>query len=91
MGRPVVATAVDGTVEIVRNGVDGALVWSADAAAFGTRVVELLRAPAERAQLGAAAHETVRRRFALDTQVARLARILADAAGRAPRIQALAS
>jgi glycosyltransferase involved in cell wall biosynthesis len=91
MGRPVVATAVDGTVEIVRNGVDGALVWSADAAAFGARVVELLRAPAERAQLGAAAHETVRRRFSLDMQVARMAGILADAAGRAPRVEALAS
>jgi glycosyltransferase involved in cell wall biosynthesis len=82
MARPVVATAVDGTIEIIRDGVDGALVWPGDAAAFAARVLALLYSPAQRAELGTGALETVRRRFALDVQLQRLAEILYAAAGR---------
>src|SRR5262249_62326741 len=42
MARPVVATAVDGTLEILRDGVDGALVWPGDPAAFAARAPALL-------------------------------------------------
>lgn len=91
VGRPVVATAVDGTLEIIRDGVDGAMVWPGDAAAFAARVLFLLRTPALRAQLGAAAAETARQRFSLDAHIARVAQILHEAAGRAPDVASLAS
>jgi hypothetical protein len=58
------------------------LAHPGDPLAFATRVAELLRSPARRNELGAAAL-AVRRRFALDAQIARLAQILYDAAGRA--------
>ncbi|HEY1587974.1 MAG TPA: glycosyltransferase family 4 protein [Polyangia bacterium] len=82
MARPVVATAVDGTTEILRGGLSGILVWQGSPAAFAREVAELLRAPERRRELGEAALATVRQRFALDVQIARLAGILHDAAGR---------
>ncbi len=52
VGRPVVAMAVDGVVEAVRDGVDGFLVPEGDEEAMAARVGELL------------ADEALRRRFA---------------------------
>ncbi len=91
MGRPVVATAVDGTLEVIRDGVDGLLVWPGDPAAFAMRVAALVRSSAQRSQLGAGALETVRRRFALDVQLLRLAQILRESAGRKLVAEPLAS
>jgi glycosyltransferase involved in cell wall biosynthesis len=91
MGRPVVATAVDGTTEVVRYGLDGILAWPGDPAAFAMRVAELLRSPARRQELARSALTMVRRRFALEAQIARLAQILHDAAGRTPIVASLAS
>lgn len=92
MGRAVVATAVDGTTELIRDGVDGMLAWSASPATFAARVAELLESPSRRSEVAQAARRTVRRRFALDVQIARLAQILRHAAGRRePLAQSLAS
>jgi glycosyltransferase involved in cell wall biosynthesis len=91
MGRPVVATAVDGTTEIVRYGLDGILAWPGDPALFATRVAELLWSPARRSELGRAAQAMVRRRFTVEAQIERLAQILYDAAGRAGSVASLAS
>jgi glycosyltransferase involved in cell wall biosynthesis len=91
MGRPVVATAVDGTTELIRDGVDGILAWPGAPAAFAARVAELLRSPERRSELARAALGTVRRRFALDLQLARMAQILYDAAGRHVVVESLAS
>lgn len=91
MGRPVVATAVDGTNEVLRGGLSGLLAWQGSPTAFANRVVELLRSPARRAELGEAALATVRQRFALDVQTARLAAILFAAAGRKPEAASLAA
>jgi len=44
-GRPVVATAVDGSVEAIRHGVDGYLCRTGDVADMADRVVGLLRDP----------------------------------------------
>ena len=90
MGRPVVATAVDGTIEVVRDGTDGLLVAPSDAEGFAARVVELLDMPARADALGRAARSTVLRRFTLDGQVARLAHLLYEAAGRRPVIERVA-
>jgi glycosyltransferase involved in cell wall biosynthesis len=54
-GRPVVATAVGGTAEAVEHGVTGLLVPRRDPAALAAAVVELLRDPARRTRMGAAA------------------------------------
>ena len=56
-GVPVVAMAVDGVVEVVRDGVNGCLVGDGDTAALAARVVELLEDPVRRAGLAARAPE----------------------------------
>jgi glycosyltransferase involved in cell wall biosynthesis len=91
MARPVVATAVDGTTEVVRFGLDGVLAWPGDPWLFATRVAELLHSPVRRSELAAAALARVRRAFTLEAQISRLAQILYDAAGRALTVEAMAS
>jgi glycosyltransferase involved in cell wall biosynthesis len=91
MGRPVVATAVDGTKELIRDRIDGLLAWTGSPEGFATRVAELLASPARRSELGLAAQATVRRRFALDVQIARVAQILYEAAGRERVVESMAS
>jgi glycosyltransferase involved in cell wall biosynthesis len=51
----VVATAVDGTVEVVRDGANGWLAAAGDVAALAAGVVEILADPALRARMSAAA------------------------------------
>jgi glycosyltransferase involved in cell wall biosynthesis len=91
MGRPVVATAVDGTTELVHDGVDGLLVAPCSPGVLAGRVADLLRSPSRASDLGREAIATVRRRFTLDGQLARLAQILYDAAGRRRYVEQLAS
>jgi glycosyltransferase involved in cell wall biosynthesis len=62
-GCAVIASATGGLPEIIRDGDSGRLVPPADAAALARAARELLDAPAERARLGAAAADDVRRRF----------------------------
>ena len=45
VGRPVVATAVDGSVEAVRDGVDGYLCLPGDVGSMADRVIRLLKDP----------------------------------------------
>jgi glycosyltransferase involved in cell wall biosynthesis len=54
---PVVAMAVDGVVEVVRDGVNGFLVAEGDTAGLAARVVELLENPARCAAFAARAGE----------------------------------
>jgi glycosyltransferase involved in cell wall biosynthesis len=56
-GVPVVATAVDGVSEVVRDGVNGFLVGEGDEAGMAARVAELLADAALRGRLAAAAGE----------------------------------
>ncbi len=56
-GVPVVAMAVDGVDEVVRNGVDGFLVREGDVGALAERVAALLADPGLRAALAARAGE----------------------------------
>jgi glycosyltransferase involved in cell wall biosynthesis len=91
MGRPVVATAVEGATELVRDGIDGLLVAPCDPGVFAARVAELLQPGSRAAELGRAALATVRRRFTLEGQLASLAQILYAVAGRRVDVQQLAS
>ena len=54
MARPVVATAVDGTPEVVRDGSTGHLVPPADPAALARALLDLLRDPDAARRMGQA-------------------------------------
>jgi glycosyltransferase involved in cell wall biosynthesis len=71
MGRPMVATDVDGTPEVVLHGVTGLLVPPADPGRLADALVELAIDAARRERLGAAAREFVLGRFGVEQHVAR--------------------
>ena len=75
MGRPVVATAVDGTPEVVQDGVTGRLVPPADPPALARALGELLGHPDRARQMGRAGRAFVLERFDLDRQVEATARV----------------
>ncbi|MGE5648431.1 MAG: glycosyltransferase family 4 protein [Acidobacteriota bacterium] len=72
--KPVVATAVGGIPEMIRDGETGFLVPPGDDAALADRILRLLGSPDLAAQLGAAARELCRTRFS----TAQFARAMAD-------------
>jgi glycosyltransferase involved in cell wall biosynthesis len=71
LGKPVVASAAGGNLDLIRDGVDGVLVPPLDAGAWSAAIERLLRDPAGAATLGAAARHTARETFALRHTVAR--------------------
>lgn len=64
--RPAVATRVGGTPDVIRDGVDGFLVDSADPDELADRLAELARDPTRRAAMGAAGRARVLERYAVD-------------------------
>jgi glycosyltransferase involved in cell wall biosynthesis len=60
-GKPLVATAVGGNVEVVNGGGNGFLVPPDDPEALSTRMLTLLRDPALRARMGRLSSELARR------------------------------
>ena len=82
-GIPVVAAAVGGLRSIVEHGRTGFLVDAGDPAFFAAYVDELLGHPTLSAELGGAAAERART-FTWSTTAARLRRLYADLATRAP-------
>jgi glycosyltransferase involved in cell wall biosynthesis len=70
-GRPVVATAVGGTPELIEDGVHGLLVPPGDAAALAAAVRRLLDDPALAVRLAAAARRRARERFGRERMIAR--------------------
>lgn len=69
-GLPVVATAADGTRELIRDGETGCLVPVGDAAALGKAIEDLLRDSAARRKLGEAAALFMRDFYGVDKMVA---------------------
>jgi glycosyltransferase involved in cell wall biosynthesis len=80
-GRPVVATAVDGTPEVVRDGETGTLVPPADPPALARALRAMLGDPARAARLGEEAFRWARARFDVDAHVAATARVYREVAG----------
>jgi len=68
-GRPVVASAVDGTVEVVINETTGLTVSPGDARALADAILRLLRDPEFRMQLAEAGRRMVVERFSMGRQV----------------------
>ena len=68
-GVPVVASAVGGIPEIVRDGVNGILVPPKDVAALTRAITQLLADPARARALGDHGRELARREFSIDAMV----------------------
>ncbi len=71
VARPVVATAVDGTPEVVINGKTGLTVPPGDAARLAEAICRLLREPELRRSMGRAGREWVLERFSREQQIQR--------------------
>jgi glycosyltransferase involved in cell wall biosynthesis len=70
VGTPVVATAVGGSPEIIRDDETGRLVPPADAAALAGAILALLRDPARARALGRAGQALVQARYTVDATMA---------------------
>lgn len=69
VGLPVVATAVGGTPEIVRDGINGYLVPPADPAAMFAALERLIDHPGDAARMGSASRASIERTYSLDIMV----------------------
>lgn len=85
MACPVVATAVDGTPEVIEEGITGWLVPPADPPALGRALVRMLGDPEHARAVGRAGRERVLRKFDLATQVDATARVYRHVLGGARR------
>lgn len=79
LGKPVVASAVGGLPEVVRDGETGFLCASGDVAAFCGRIGELLVNPALRHRLGEAGRRLIRSAYGSDRMVAGYVRAFGEA------------
>jgi glycosyltransferase involved in cell wall biosynthesis len=87
LGRPVVATAVDGIPEIIREARTGRLVPPGDAASLSRAIRGVLRDPLGAQRMGRAGRDFVLDRFSLDRQVASTARVYREVAARPRSLQ----
>ena len=78
-GKPVVASAVGGIPEIVREGETGRLAPPGDAEALAEAIASLYRAPARVAEMGRTARDYVERQHSPDEHYDRLMAIYAQA------------
>jgi glycosyltransferase involved in cell wall biosynthesis len=81
--RPIVATAVGGTPEIVRDGETGLLIPAGDAGALATALERLIEDPGLGSRLGAAARERVATTFSMDRFVGEFGDLYLELAARA--------
>jgi glycosyltransferase involved in cell wall biosynthesis len=81
MARPVVATAVDGTPEVVEDGVTGLLVPPRDPPALAAALGALLGDPARARRMGEQARRRALEQFDVARQVERTAAVYRTAAG----------
>jgi glycosyltransferase involved in cell wall biosynthesis len=88
MAKPVVATAVDGTPEVIREGRTGRLVPPREPAALSRALRAVLRDPAAAQRMGRAGRDFVLNRFDLTRQVEATARVYRETAGALPRRRA---
>jgi glycosyltransferase involved in cell wall biosynthesis len=75
LGKPVIASAAGGNLEVITNDADGRLVAPLEPAGWGHAIEELLVNPALAHRLGAAARGAARDRYALEHTVSRTAEL----------------
>ena len=85
MAKPIVATAVDGTPEVIREGRTGRLVPPREPAALSRALRAMLRDPAAAQRMGSAGRDFVLDRFDLGRQVEATARVYRETAGARPQ------
>jgi glycosyltransferase involved in cell wall biosynthesis len=71
LGKPVIASAAPGNLEVITDGVDGRLVYPSDPQAWAQVIEELLSQPAAATRLGSVARHTARVTYSLDRTVER--------------------
>jgi len=74
-GKPVVATAAGGVLDVIDDGVNGLLVPPGDSQAIARAILRLLSNPEEAGRIGAAARQCVERRFTVQRHVIAMQRI----------------
>jgi glycosyltransferase involved in cell wall biosynthesis len=85
LGKPVIASAATGNLEVVTDGVNGRLVAPLDPRAWALTIDELLADPERASRLAAAGRETARVTFALEHTVRRTARLYDEVLTRFPQ------
>jgi glycosyltransferase involved in cell wall biosynthesis len=81
LGKPVIASAAAGNLDLVRHEVDGLLLPPRDPGAWAAAIDRLLADPALAARLGAAAARTARETFALERTIERTAALYRELTG----------
>jgi glycosyltransferase involved in cell wall biosynthesis len=87
--KPVVATAVGGIPEVIRDGESGLLVPPSDPDALATALIRLARSPSLRSRLGEAGYATVVEHFSMDSHVRRVEALYDKELQRAGALAAL--
>lgn len=85
---PVVATAVGGTPEVVRDAETGFLVPSGDASLMAARMLELCRNDDMRKRMGAAGKQFMHEKFSFAAQARAYENLFAQVANRPVRLAA---
>jgi glycosyltransferase involved in cell wall biosynthesis len=89
LGKPVIASAAAGNLDLIAPDIDGVLVPPLDAAAWALAIDRLLGDPEEAARIGRAARRTARETFALEHTITRTLelyqRLVAVPLARPPR------
>jgi len=86
LGKPVIASAATGNLDLVTDGVDGRLVAPMASQAWAAAIDELLTDAALAGRLSAAARHTARDRFGLERTVARTAQLYDSLLQGRPRL-----
>ena len=82
LGKPVIASAAAGNLDLIRHETDGLLVPPLDPAAWAAAIDRVLGDPALAARLGGAATRTARETFALERTVERTLALYREVVGR---------
>jgi glycosyltransferase involved in cell wall biosynthesis len=85
LGKPVIASAATGNLDLITDGVDGRLVSPLRPEAWAAAVDELLTQPKLAGRLGAAGRHTARVTFSLEHTVERTARLYDAVLTRSPQ------
>lgn len=85
LGKPVIASAATGNLDLITDGVDGRLVPPLRPEAWAAVIEELLGQPEYAGRLGAAARHTARVTFSLQHTVERTARLYDEVLTRYPQ------